>query len=277
MGEIVSRIQIPPIEEGTPDGCCIRGTIQDVSLDVNATGIRDRDTNAPMDSPAKRLKWLREKRRFKSAAEASQCYNWTDATYRSHENGTRDLTKEAALQYATAFGANPGWLLYGGKSGTPFGKYVEGKEYDPLDGIAWRRVPVLDISMLSTEPGLQSAISQAKEFIAVPDEEYAGHLTFAHRLSDDSMLNPLTGDGFRPGEIVILDGSATISPGDYVQASLQDGRGCLFRQYRLGGKNGDGDDMVILVPINPNYPMEHIVPGKTGAIIGRLICHHRRY
>lgn len=60
---------------------------------------------------AERLRLAREKRGFSSAQEAADHFGWTVSTYRSHENGTRGLTQEAARKYGAAFRVAPGWLL----------------------------------------------------------------------------------------------------------------------------------------------------------------------
>jgi len=279
MGVTVCRIPIPPLGVMPSSVCCMEDTIPYVSQNVNACSIDDGDTTPDMDrtTPAERLKTIRERRGFASAAAASAAHGWAESTYRSHENGTKAITVDAAWKYCSGFRANPGWLLFGSNYVTTSGKEVlDAANYPPTD-IAWRRIPVLNVKMLLRDKNLQSTLNQSTEFVIIPGEEHAGPLTFAHRVVDDSMLNPSTNDGFRPGDMVIFDGERKPTPGDYVLASLKTEDACAFRQYRLGGKDENGDEVVILVPINPNYPMERIINGKTGGIVGRLVCHHRRY
>lgn len=65
-----------------------------------------------MDEPKDRLKWIREQRGFEDATAAARRYSWNINTYRSHENGSRTISKKAAQQYASKFRMPAGWLLY---------------------------------------------------------------------------------------------------------------------------------------------------------------------
>lgn len=66
-----------------------------------------------MTEPNERLKQARERRGFRTAADAARYFNWNVVTFRSHENGTRPLSRKAALQYASGLRVSAGWLLYG--------------------------------------------------------------------------------------------------------------------------------------------------------------------
>jgi DNA-binding XRE family transcriptional regulator len=74
-----------------------------------------------LDSPDERLKWARKRAGLEDATAAARRFGWNTNTYRSHENGTRDLSRKAAVKYANAFKihAGPGWLLYGEGALTP--------------------------------------------------------------------------------------------------------------------------------------------------------------
>jgi len=61
-------------------------------------------------TPGERLIELREKR-FRTAREAARAYGWNEVTYRSHENGTRNIPYEVAKRYASAFGSTPQYIL----------------------------------------------------------------------------------------------------------------------------------------------------------------------
>jgi hypothetical protein len=63
--------------------------------------------------PYERLAIAREGSKLGSATAAARRFHWNENTYRSHENGTRDLSKKAAEKYAKAFKVSVGWLLYG--------------------------------------------------------------------------------------------------------------------------------------------------------------------
>jgi hypothetical protein len=77
-----------------------------------------------IDAPNEVLRKAREKR-FATAAEAAREYGWNEATYTSHENGTRGIRRDAAIKYASAFGISSALLL--GVKGGP--------ETDTLDVI----------------------------------------------------------------------------------------------------------------------------------------------
>jgi phage repressor protein C with HTH and peptisase S24 domain len=62
---------------------------------------------------AERLKQAREAAGFGSAAAFARATDAPDATYRSHENGTRDLTIAAAKRYARGLKRSWEWLMFG--------------------------------------------------------------------------------------------------------------------------------------------------------------------
>lgn len=66
-----------------------------------------------MDSPADRLRRLRLNLGFASAADACSRFGWPVGTYRSHENGHRELSRKAAETYAKAYKTTAGFLLFG--------------------------------------------------------------------------------------------------------------------------------------------------------------------
>lgn len=76
-------------------------------------------TVRPMEEPHDRLMIARERAGFKGPTEAAHRYHWNENTYRSHENGNRDLSKKAAQRYGKAFKVSSGWLLYGEGDGVP--------------------------------------------------------------------------------------------------------------------------------------------------------------
>lgn len=77
---------------------------------------------------ATRLREARIGAGFGSASEAARRFGWTDATYRHHENGTRNVPQPKAETYARAFRVSPEWLLFGkgdaGKRAVPLVGYV---------------------------------------------------------------------------------------------------------------------------------------------------------
>lgn len=64
---------------------------------------------------ADRLRYLRRKANYATAAEFARAYGLNATTYRAHENGTRDVPREAAIRYSRIFGGDAlGFLLMGG-------------------------------------------------------------------------------------------------------------------------------------------------------------------
>ena len=72
-----------------------------------------------MDTPAARLRHLRESRDIGSAAALARQLGIPEVTYRAHESGVRGFGESQARRYAEALSANWVWLLTG--TGEPFG------------------------------------------------------------------------------------------------------------------------------------------------------------
>lgn len=68
--------------------------------------------NREKSNPCDRLRAERKKR-YATAIMAAEAFGWTKSTYVSHENGTREISRDAAERYAKAFRVKAGWLLYG--------------------------------------------------------------------------------------------------------------------------------------------------------------------
>lgn len=67
-----------------------------------------------MKAPKDRLKYARLKAGYKTPADAARSVRELNKnTLTSHENGNRELSRQAAEKYGRIFGVTPGWLLYG--------------------------------------------------------------------------------------------------------------------------------------------------------------------
>jgi phage repressor protein C with HTH and peptisase S24 domain len=62
---------------------------------------------------AARLREARIAAGFTQAVDASRAFGWSATTYWSHENGTRGISRDRILVYASAFHARPDWLAFG--------------------------------------------------------------------------------------------------------------------------------------------------------------------
>lgn len=85
-----------------------------------------------------RLRMARERAGYEDAAAAARRFGWSEPTYRSHENGSRNFTKRGAVTYGRAFRVSPEWLLLGigedGRKPVPLVGYVgAGAEVFPID------------------------------------------------------------------------------------------------------------------------------------------------
>ena len=61
--------------------------------------------------PHDRLRELREKRGFETAKEAAEAFGWNVPTYRSHENGQRNIPVHQARKYAVAYHSSAAYIL----------------------------------------------------------------------------------------------------------------------------------------------------------------------
>ena len=93
--------------------------------------------------PCERLQKARKDRGFDTPSEAAAAFRWNQITYIQHENGTRDLSKDAAFRYSQAFRVTAGWLMWGemmpSRTGGPkvrlVGKIGAGQEVRPVDDL----------------------------------------------------------------------------------------------------------------------------------------------
>ena len=91
--------------------------------------------------PHERLQKARQDRGFATPSEAAEAFGWVQVTYIQHENGTREVSKEAAPKYAQAFGVTAGWILWGepiavrgrGPKIRLAGRIGAGQEVRPID------------------------------------------------------------------------------------------------------------------------------------------------
>jgi len=91
---------------------------------------------------------------------------------------------------------------------------------------------------------------------------------FALEVHGESMLPE-----FRSGDIIIIDTSIEPLPGDYVVASLDGEQEATFKKFRPRGHDDDGNPVIELVPLNPDYPTLIISAKTPGRIIGTMYEH----
>lgn len=215
------------------------------------------------EPPNIRLQNLRKRKGFKSAADAARAFGWRESTYRSHENGTRDLSRNAARKYAAAFGCTIDELLKSHNGGPDYDNTVK-------RALAIRPLPRLAWGMVDGQ-ALDQRIEQPESYSSVPGEIEVGNRAFVIDNQDDSMVDVegRIGISFRPGNLLIIDPDKEITPGAFVIAEVPDSPQWVFRQYRVIGYE-NGESVVHLVPFNSSYPTYKLVGEHSDMIVGVL-------
>jgi len=72
-----------------------------------------------MSEPGDRLRALRIRKGYPSAAAAAKAFGWSEHTYKSHENNTRGIRLDAARKYALAYGSTVSHILGVGNGTEP--------------------------------------------------------------------------------------------------------------------------------------------------------------
>lgn len=178
-----------------------------------------------MIRPCDKLKELREKAGFLTAADAARRYGWNENTYRSHENGTREISRKAAADYAEAFGVSAGWLLYADDStpsprtgSEPASPLVPERNISaPFDipRSAGRRIPILGQSR-GGEEGIFLFNGEAVDWIVAPHalENVPG--AYGVFVSGSSME-----PRYYPGETLLVHPHKPVSRGDFVVVQMR--------------------------------------------------------
>jgi SOS-response transcriptional repressor LexA len=240
---------------------------------VQANCTEENGTICTMQERHERLRQIRRLRGFEKQAEAADAFGWNRNTYKSHENGVRPLTIEAAEQYAAAFRVSLGWLLSGE------GTYDSALSSGVKSTLAFERLPLLDWAVVTNTNNIEDAVRSATGRADTAPNVGFGPLAFALRVADESMSDPLGAgrDDFSPGDEIVFDPEKPVRPGNYVLARVYARNETVFRQYRETGYTSKGDKVITLYPLNPNYPSDTIIPGESGEIIARLIRHSHDY
>lgn len=173
------------------------------------------------------------------------------------------------------FGVNLEWLLAGEGEMLP-------DESRPVNGSVlvhgapdMREVPLISF----VEAGVWSDSNdpyprgQGMEAIGI-DPELAAHLSrvaFALKIEGHSMEPE-----FQPGDVIVVDPNIQPRPGDLVVAKLDGEEKATFKKYRDRGLDTDGNRVIELVPLNPDYPTLRIDADSPGKIVATMVEHRRR-
>lgn len=153
-------------------------------------------TFALMVDAADRLRALRVKKGYATAADAARAFGWNEHTYKSHEGGVRGIRTDAARKYASAFGSTPGYIMGVSGNGTETKsvnhivhvpviarvsagtfRYDEPIEYE---GVLVPVVPRTDVaaalqySVIIDGPSVNKRIADGSFAICVPYDSYPG-------------------------------------------------------------------------------------------------------
>jgi SOS-response transcriptional repressor LexA len=114
--------------------------------------------------------------------------------------------------------------------------------------------------MVTIDPGLAKELSR---------------VAFAMEIEGDSMTRP-DGEGFLPGDIVIIDPRVEPRPGDCVVAKLERDNSATFKKYRARGVTAAGFNSFELVPLNPDHATILVDEKNPGIVVGTMMEHRRR-
>lgn len=96
----------------------------------------------------------------------------------------------------------------------------------------------------------------------------------------DAIVLEIDGDSmlpeFRSGDHIIIDTGLLPVPGDFVVAVLTQEQSATFKKYRLRGYDDDGEAIVDLIPLDPDWPTLTIDRNRPGRILGTMIEHRRK-
>lgn len=175
---------------------------------------------------------------------------------------TKQLKADVAAKAAASLGVSVKWLTEGRGDMKPL-PLAEGLE---LSEIGSRKIPLINYV-------------QAGKWTGVGD--YGGIDSFVLSdldLSNDAFALIIRGRSmlpeFREGDRIIVDPEVVPIPGDYVVAQNGEDE-ATFKKYKEIGTDENGDKVIELVPLNPDFPTMRSDRDPI-RIIGTMI-EHRRY
>ena len=176
---------------------------------------------------------------------------WLNGEYRPSIN--------IATQIAVDHGTTRDVLYFGEDSGSnvvevPFGS---------------TRIPIISCVEAGRWTEIMDAYTLGEGQAFIFTENEVASCSFALKFKGDSMLPQ-----FKEGDVVVIDPTLTPLPGDYVVAK-NNSESCTFKKFRPRGINERGEQVVELVPLNPDYPpiRSDLEPVR---IIGVMV-EHRQY
>lgn len=169
-----------------------------------------------------RLQQLRLAAGYETAADAARGHGWNVNTYRSHENGSRNVPREWLLTYTKVYRCSLAWLTTGREE-------RGAQQQHPLNTIPiaeWRDLPERRTGMSVQD--LLDKVRETGEAIAIGHE--VSQETVALPVRDDSMTDAGSAQSLAVGDIVAVDLSAKVHPGRIALIYDPDDDQHLFRR-----------------------------------------------
>lgn len=224
-------------------------------------------------TPGQRLRALRKRRGYVTAAQLASALGWAPATVTHHENGTRGIPMERAQSYARVLNVSPQLILYG----KDFNQAAENS-----DGLLTRQVALLRVPLLCSADKPQflqiagGSRPMSDKTIFAPLDLPDGHRVFAIKMPDRSMEWAGAQAIFR-GEPTYVDPDMPCQIGDIVAASLPDHEELLIRKYRRAFVDDDGVEKYDLVALNEDFGIEKNIFDRGATIVGKVIGVYRAF
>lgn len=137
-----------------------------------------------------------------------------------------------------------------------------------------RQIPLLSLESAATWPTTSDEGIRGMLTVDGPTTEGLANEAFAISVEDDSMRNG-TPESVQHGDIAIIDPSIEPRPGDLVVARVDGMARAFFRKYREVGHDSDGNLIVELVPLNPDFAPLTLDKSRPGSVIGVMVEHRR--
>lgn len=215
-----------------------------------------------MGDMGQRLREARE-RKFKSAAKAAAALGVPASSYRAHENGQNQYSKEEAKFYARRFDVSAPWLLYG-----------ETSDAQHLSPALRGDVASLNIHAGMGNGGALSVLVEDGEVIdpassdgfwSFPDRVRSGfrqiRRTYAIPVTGDSMEPTIPSDAY-----VFVDTTHVFPSPDDIYA-IDCGDGLVVKRVKLIPKS----DRIRVISDNPRYGEDELLREDV-RVYGRVIA-----
>lgn len=221
-----------------------------------------------LQGPGDRLRYLRQKSRYTTQARLARAAGMSRETVSKHEQGQRNITVDAAEDYARVFGVRPEVILFGdGLNQVSVNTFIKSTR-----DVAPSTYPLLSSDQLEQFRSIVAGVyPMSDDKVSAPPGLETGERTFAVMMHDQAMecLHP---DRIAYGEYAFVDPDETPRAGDVVFAidvpGFKDG---IIRKYRVSSHNDQGEPSFDLIPLNPDYPSVIGASAKGVKVVGPIV------